>query len=117
MLRHAFNLAIKNWELIDESPFARITIPRGDSKRVRYLAEDEEERLFAALPDWLEPVVIIAKETGLRLSNIANLSWSQINLFNKTIIIESTKNGDPLGLPMTNNVYNALKKLNNRKKD
>ena len=64
------------------------------------------------MPDWLKPIVIIARETGLRLSNIANLKWSQVNLFNKSIIIETTKNGDPLGLPMTDNVYRALKELN-----
>lgn len=111
LLRHAYNLAIKQWELVEETPFAKISIPRGNVKRVRYLSKDEEERLFKALPDWLEPIVIIARETGLRLSNIAYLTWSQVNLLNKSIIIESTKNGDPIGLPMTDSVYNALKRL------
>ncbi|MBI5789384.1 MAG: site-specific integrase [Candidatus Schekmanbacteria bacterium] len=112
VLRHAYNLAIKYWELVDETPFAKISIPRGDVKRVRYLSEDEEQRLFKNLPDWLEPVVIIARETGLRLSNVANLKWSQVNLFNKMIIIEKTKNGDPIGLPMTDRVYDTLRVLN-----
>ena len=112
LLRHAFNLAIRQWELVEETPFAKVTIPRGDVKRVRYLSEDEGKRLYKELPDWLKPIVIIARETGLRLSNIADLKWSQVNLFNKSIIIETTKNGDPLGLPMTDNVYRALKELN-----
>jgi integrase len=116
LLRHAYNLAIKQWELVEETPFAKIAIPKGDTKRVRYLSQDEEKRLFAALPDWLEPIVIIARETGLRLSNIANLTWNQVNLFNRTIIIETTKNGEPIGLPMTDNVYSALKKLSKARK-
>jgi integrase len=112
LLRHAYNMAIKYWELIDRSPFDKINIPRGDVKRVRYLSESEEIRLFEALPNWMVPIVIIARETGLRLSNIAELQWSQVNLFNKSITIETTKNGDPLGLPITDNVYNVLKELN-----
>ena len=71
----------------------------------------EEKRLFANLPDWLRPVVIIASETGLRLSNIANLTWKQVHLFNRIIIIETTKNGDPVGIPMTENVFTTLKSL------
>jgi integrase len=111
LLRHAYNLAIKQWELAEETPFAKISIPRGDTKRVRYLSQDEEKRLLQALPAWLEPMVIIARETGLRLSNITYLTWSQVNLFNKSIIIETTKNGEPIGLPMTDNVYDTLKRL------
>ena len=112
LLRHAYNLAIKEWELVDTTPFAKISIPKGNVKRVRYLSDDEEKRLFANLPDWLRPVVIIARETGLRLSNIANLTWTQVNLFNRMIIIETTKNGEPVGIPMTENVFTTLKALN-----
>ena len=68
LLRHAFNLAIKDWELIEKSPFAKIKIPSGKTKRVRYLSDEEEKNLFKILPDWLKPIVIIARETGLRLS-------------------------------------------------
>ena len=112
LLRHAYNLAIKEWELVDTTPFAKISIPKGNVKRVRYLSDDEEKRLFANLPDWLRPVVIIARETGLRLSNIANLTWKQVNLFSRMIIIETTKNGEPVGIPMTENVFTTLKALN-----
>lgn len=109
LLRHAFNLAINEWELINETPFAKIKIPSGDVKRVRYLSADEEERLMNALPEWLKPIVVIARETGLRLSNIAYLQWSQVNIFSKMIILERTKNGEPHSVPMTESVHNILK--------
>ena len=89
LLKHAYNLAVRKWELINESPFSKIKIPRGDVKRVRCLSADEEKHLFKVLPKWLKPIVVIARETGLRLSNIANLSWSQVNLFRKTSTIET----------------------------
>ena len=72
----------------------------------------EEKRLFANLPDWLRPVVLIARDTGLRLSNIANLRWKKVNLFNKMIIVETTKNGELVGIPMNENVCQVLKNLN-----
>ena len=112
LLRHAYNLAINSWELIEETPFAKIKIPRGDVRRVRYLSEDEEKRLFAVLSPCLVPIVTIARETGLRLSNIANLTWEQVNFFNRMIIVETTKNGDPVGIPMTEKVNLALRDLN-----
>jgi|TARA_B100001964_G_scaffold236425_1_gene298124 site-specific recombinase XerD len=111
LLRHAYNLAIKEWELVDTTPFAKVSIPKGNNKRVRYLSKEEEKMLLANLPDWLRPIVIIARETGLRLSNIANLTWTQVNLFSKMIIIERTKNGNPIGIPMTKNVFDTLKAL------
>ncbi len=64
-----------------------------------------------ALPEWLKPIVTIARETGLRLSNIINLEWSQVNIFSRMINLATTKNGDPHSVPMTDNVLNILKKL------
>jgi integrase len=111
LLRHAYNLAIRNWELVDETPFARIKIPSGDVRRVRYLFPDEEKKLMSALPEWLKPIVVIARETGLRLSNIAYLKWSEVNTFSEMIILERTKNGEPHSVPMSENVHNILKTL------
>ena len=111
LLRHSYNLAIRNWELIDETPFAKIKIPSGDVKRVRYLSPDEEKKLMSALPQWLKPIVTLARETGLRLSNIVYLKWSEVNIFSKMIILEKTKNGEPHSVPMTENVLNILKTL------
>ena len=111
LLRHAYNLAIHVWELVDETPFSKFKIPSGDVKRVRYLSQDEEGRLSDALPEWLKPIVTIARETGLRLSNIINLEWSQVNIFSRMINLERTKNGEPLSIPMTDNVHNILKTL------
>ncbi len=45
------------------------------------------------------------------MSNIINLEWSQINIFSEMIILETTKNGQPHSVPMTENVHNILKAL------
>ncbi|MHC4139810.1 MAG: tyrosine-type recombinase/integrase [Planctomycetota bacterium] len=68
---------------------------------MRYLSQDEEGRLMNALPEWLTPIVSIARETELRLSNIINLEWSQVNIFSRMINLERTRNGEPHSVPMT----------------
>ncbi len=47
----------------------------------------------------------------LRLSNVVNLKWNQVNLFSKLIVLETTKNGQPHSVPMTDNVLDMLKTL------
>jgi integrase len=115
LLRHAFNLAFKKWDLVKSNPFEKVRLPSGETKRVRYLKPDEEERLFAELEkrgDWLTAVVIVARETGLRLTNVCELTWDQADLFKKAIEVDHTKNGRPVWVPMTENVLRELKNLN-----
>ncbi|MCF8721771.1 tyrosine-type recombinase/integrase [Nitrospina gracilis] len=111
LLRHAFVLALKQWDLINKNPFDKVKLPSGVNKRVRYLKPDEEKRLFEALEsrEWLRSVVIVARETGLRLSNICNLTWSQVDLNNRFIEIEKTKNGKPVWIPLSDAVFGELK--------
>ncbi len=115
LLRHAFSLACKQWDILGKNPFDKIKLPSGDRKRVRYLSPDEEHVLLDALSTrdrgWLLSVVIIARETGLRLSNICNLTWKQCDLVNGSIEIEKTKNGKPVWIPMSQDVCSELVKL------
>ncbi|HEX8949033.1 MAG TPA: site-specific integrase [Dissulfurispiraceae bacterium] len=62
---------------------------------------------------WLKPFVIIALETGLRLTNLCNLLWSEVNLFNGMITIdaEKMKNRDFIGIPLTDAAFTTLKEL------
>lgn len=46
----------------------------------RTLADDEETRLFAALPDSLKPIVRFAILSGQRKSEIVTLRWSDVDL-------------------------------------
>jgi integrase len=39
--------------------------------------------------------------TGLRKSEILELSWDRVNLGGRYFWIDTTKNGDPLELPVT----------------
>jgi integrase len=62
---------------------------------------------------WLRPYVVIALETGLRLSNICDLTWEEVNMSNRMIIIsaEKMKNRDYIGLPISEDAYNTFRDL------
>ena len=96
MLRWLFNEARKDG-LRPDSPCDRIRKMHGN-KRNRILAEDEEEILFRALPDWAANPARLALWTGLRMENAAHLrrEWVHWDIGgNGTIIIpgQFTKGG------------------------
>ena len=76
----AFNLIIINKRLNMLNPCKMVSKLKEDNEILRYLTEDEEERLMKELSEHLRPIVVCALTTGLRLSNILNLKWEAINL-------------------------------------
>src|ERR1700690_1114326 len=100
LLRRMFNVARKQWKWKIGNPISDIELPKVKNERVRYLSPDEMRRLFEDLeraPErWLKPCVTIAIDTGLRLTNVCNLQWSEIDLSTGVITIaaEKIKNAD-----------------------
>jgi len=118
-LRRVFNLAIDEWELCNNNPVLKVikSLPP-ETKRVRYLTPEEEERLRATLPAWLRPIVIVAMLTGLRRGNILELQVSQVDFRNNLIHVGTTKNGTPVSIPMTETVRETIRKtIDERKVD
>jgi integrase len=52
-----------------------------------------------------------ACETGLRRSNIVNLLVSQLDFDSGRIVIDKTKNGEPIGVAMTSAVRETLREV------
>ncbi|GAB4490111.1 MAG: site-specific integrase [Thermodesulfovibrionales bacterium] len=117
LLRRMFNIARKQWKWKVSNPVSEIELPRVRNERVRYLSDEERERLQNALDTakdrWLKPLIVLAMETGLRLSNICNLRWEEVNLPIRTVVIsaEKMKNDDYLGIPLTERALNTLREL------
>ncbi|HBR17590.1 MAG TPA: hypothetical protein DD725_08305, partial [Deltaproteobacteria bacterium] len=112
-----FNVARKQWKWKIVNPVSEIELPKVRNERVRYLDPQENRSLFEALrkaPEkWLEPFIIIAMDTGLRLTNVCDLLWAEVNLFSGIITIEAEKmkNDDYIGIPLTERASQALKEL------
>jgi integrase len=113
LLRRIFNIAIEEWELCKENPVRKVlrTLGRADNKRVRYLTSEEIQRLMQAFPGWLKPIIVLARHTGLRRGNLLELKWEQVNLSKRLIVVSRTKNGEPIGIPLSETACRTLSEL------
>jgi integrase len=91
-------LAVFNWatvvrkadgkRLLAESPFAGFTVPHEENPRRPILTHDEFEQLLAAAPSVnpaMEALLVLANETGHRISSIRLLRWSDVDFHGNTI--------------------------------
>ena len=74
--------------------------------QVRALAEQGRDDIAAAVCDAVE----MAMFTGLRKSEIFGLTWDRVNLGGRYFWIDTTKNGDPLELPITQTLLNLFRR-------
>jgi integrase len=113
-LSAAFSKAIRLWGWHKENPVS--CVPREkEKKRVEYFSNEEFSEIYGQLADWVKPIVIFGKNTGLRLSNLANLRWNQVNLAAKAVYLdaEEMKNSKSLGIPLNEQALDVL--LNQQK--
>ena len=100
-----------DWEIITEDDLKRIRkvkLLKGEVKRLRYLADDEAERLVSHCEPYLKPIVTTALNTGMRKSEILNLTWDRVDMLNRVILLDTTKNGERREIPINDNLYVAL---------
>ncbi|RZD18980.1 MAG: site-specific integrase [Candidatus Acididesulfobacter diazotrophicus] len=108
-----FNRAL-DWELVSEDVIKRLKkckLLRGEIKRLRYLSEEEAEKLLFNCEPHLKPFVITALNTGMRKSEILGLTWDRIDLKNRIILLDKTKNGERRELPVNDTLYQTLSGL------
>lgn len=119
--RRLFNLAIKE-EWITENPANRVEMIRMTEEeriRTRVLLEKEEVKLMEACDDptlksrsrYLKGLIIVALNTGMRLSECFNMRWDAVNLENDIIKLPKTKSGKVQSVPMNATVANMLARL------
>ena len=101
LLRAMFRRAMREWEWIDHVPAFK-TYNKGGQVRVRWITEEQAEKLLRELPDHQREVVVFALSTGLRQGNVLDLTWDRVQLARRMARIEhgDTKNGNALGVPL-----------------
>lgn len=67
-----------DWEWLNHAPKVRL-LPE-PRRRVRWLHQEEAERLIAELPKHLKAMARFTLATGLRQGNVKGLRWSQVDL-------------------------------------
>ncbi len=112
-LSHAFTVARKEWQWTETNPVSAVTAPKEPRGRVRFLSDDERERLLKACRQSttaeLYPIVVLALSTGMRSGEILSLTWDQVDLQAGRITLEQTKNGERRMVPLVGHAAELLR--------
>lgn len=109
-LQHLFTKAVE-WELIEQSPFARgrSLKLKENNKRLRFLTEGEIQTLLDACPKHLQWIVECGIMTGMRKSEILNLKWDDIR--SGFIYLQKTKTNEARQIPVSDDLEAMFKEI------
>lgn len=118
-LRHALDIARREWGVaIPFNPARLVSLPIANDARDRRLNPGDMERLLAAVKTTrsaeVEPIILLAIETGLRRGEILNLDWRHISFTKRTAHIPHTKTGVARTIPLTDGAIAILRRLEQR---
>jgi integrase len=96
LIRCVYN-KLAEWELYEgRNPTANFKMPKVDNARVRYLTEDEADRLLADVKRrslfWWR-LSCVSLYSGLRLGEVLGLIWGDIDLASGSIHVRDAKSG------------------------
>jgi integrase len=116
VLSRILSMAYENG-IVDSNPMSRVKRLREPEPRQRYLnqySNDEEARLMKALTVYGEHVVALVEldlEVGMRLGELLNARWADVDKADQLISIIKTKNDKPRLVPLTKRALGILKRL------
>ena len=97
-LSAVLRLASQEWLWVATNPVSSVRRKREHRGRVRFLSEEERDRLLAACEASynrrLFPLTLFAITTGARKSELLGLRWRDVDLPNRRAVLEKTKNRD-----------------------
>ena len=113
-LKAAFNKAYE-WNYLNENLFKNVKLPKRQLLAPAFVNSIQ----FSAICDKIKKqtvkdITVFAFNTGMRLDEVINLKWSNIDYANRTITVGdegfTTKGRKQRFIPMTNEVYELLVK-------
>jgi integrase len=111
-LRHMFAKAAE-WEMIERNPFekGKSLLMKENNKRMRYLSEDEIDRLLEACQSrkHLHRIVMCALHTGMRRAEILKLKWNQVR--DGFIYLRETKTNESRQIPINDQLAMVFKEI------
>jgi integrase len=111
-LSHCFTIAVREWGWLEHNPLSKVSRRREPRGRVRYLLDDELERLLEACRESRNPhlydIVVLALSTGMRRGEIMNLEWQHVSFERSQVVLEDTKNGERRVVPLVGIAHEAL---------
>lgn len=112
IFRLVWNHARKRGIVETESPTRAIEVGKINNARTRFLKPEEAQELLdtvRSLDEKAYELTLAALYTGARLGELTSLTWSGIDLQEKSITLLHTKTGKPRILPMAKPLHEILR--------
>lgn len=96
VIRQVFHAAKRLGMYESESPTSNVRKPKVDNGRMRFLTQDEADKLLEALKAKsadVHDMTILSLHAGLRFGEIASLTWQDIDLTKGVLTIRDAKAG------------------------
>ena len=115
VLKAFFNWSIAR-SLAASNPVSRVKFFNEDNSRLRYLNQDEYNRLIQVAKSietspFLAEKIILSVHTGLRRGSLFNLRSDYVDFLNRVVRIPRTKSGRPQVVPLNATVLTTLQAL------
>lgn len=101
------------WGRLAEHPMkgGKVKKLRESNTSERELTDEEEDRLLKTSPAWLQDLIMVAVDTGLRRGELVGLSWDRVNFAGREVRLIETKNGKERRVPLTARAHAVLARL------
>lgn len=113
-LAHCLSVATKQWKWLAKNPVADVAQLKEPRGRVRFLDDDERDRLLQACKEsgaeHLYTQVVLALSTGMRQGEIVNLRWPDVDLKKGRITLHDTKNEERRTVPLTGRALSLMRR-------
>lgn len=96
-LLHHFRLLSKilyqaeKWEAIKNNPIKKATKPDPKKKEAKFYTQEQINKLLKTAKEsdkWMYRFIIVAVNTGLRMSEMLGIQWEYVNLNKKTLTVQ-----------------------------
>lgn len=107
IIRQLFNYARKHDLFNGENPVSKVSMPKFDNRRMRFLTHDEADALLTDLllrSKKTHNITLLSLYTGMRAGEIFSLTWGDVDVSNGIIMLRDTKNVKTRFAFMTENV-------------
>jgi integrase len=112
-LSHILSMCVNEWQWLESNPVTKVSKPSLPKGRTRFLDDEERVKLLQMCQQSKNPylyiIVVLAISTGMRRSEILNLTWADIDFERGRIVLRETKNGEIRVVPLVGLAFDLLK--------
>jgi len=114
LLKRMFNLAIEEGYM-ESNPARKVRMfSEADNLKERILTDEEEQCLINSCCNHMRDIVTFALNTGMRLGEILNLKWANVDMKSGIIKVVFTKSGKTRIVPMNQKLREMLSRPRKR---